>query len=272
MKIIKKFLTPNPYSRPQTPLRKVTKVAVHYVGGAGAKGINVRNYFESLKNGARYASSHYVVGLEGEIIQCIPENEISYCTNQANGYSISIENCHPKADGIFTAATRESLKQLCADICTRYGLDPIRDIIRHYDVTGKHCPLCWVNDPKDFSAFKNEVKKYMETGETEDTEMVETINAKINGKDIEADAIVKDGRTYIQMRAFENAGFDVQFNAETKLRTINNTTKEIPVNIDGEDTKIKSVNLGGYNYVSVRDIAEALGKEVEFKDGTVYLK
>lgn len=164
MEIKKMLLTPNIYSRPQTALKRVTKVAVHYVGGAGAKAVNVRNYFESLKSGARYASSHYIVGLEGEIIQCIPENEVAYCTNQANSYSISIENCHPRADGIFTAATRESLKRLCADICTRYGLDPVRDIIRHYDVTGKHCPLCWVNDPTDFKAFKNEVREFMEGG------------------------------------------------------------------------------------------------------------
>ena len=163
MNIQRQFLTPNKYSRPQSPLKKVLKIAVHYVGNAGSSAQGNRNYFESLKNGKGiYASSHYIIGLNGEIIQCIPENEWSYATNEANGYSISIENCHPTADGKFTQATRQSLIELCADICQRYNLNPLKDIIRHYDVTGKQCPLYWVNHPDDFVKFKNEVKAYME--------------------------------------------------------------------------------------------------------------
>lgn len=280
MQINKMLLTPNKYSRPQIPLKTVTKIAVHYVGGAGSKAVNVRNYFNNLKDThTTYASSHYIVGLEGEIIQCIPENEYSYCTNQANGYSISIENCHPKADGKFTEATRKSLIELCADICKRYNLDPIRDIIRHYDVTGKACPLYWVNHPDDYVKFKNEVKAFMtgtiqtESEKTEevDDEMVETIKATINGKEIKADAIVKDDLTYIKMKSLENAGFEVGFVTGTKMRTLKNTIKEIPIVIDGEEKSIEAVNIGGFNYVPVRSIAAALGKEIDFKDGKVII-
>lgn len=164
-KITTMFLTPNKYSRPQTPLKKVTKIAVHYVGNANTTALANRNYFNSLADTkTTYASSHYIIGLEGEIIQCIPENEVAYCTNSANSYSISIENCHPKADGKFTDKTRQSLIELCADICERYNLDPEKDIIRHYDVSGKRCPLYWVNHPDDFQSFKREVKDYVQNG------------------------------------------------------------------------------------------------------------
>jgi N-acetylmuramoyl-L-alanine amidase CwlA len=147
-------------------LKKVSKIAVHYVGNAGSTAKGNRNYFESLKdNHAAYASAHYIIGINGEIIQCIPENEVAYCTNQANSYSISIENCHPLADGKFTEATRKSLIELCADICKRYNLNPATDIIRHYDVTGKACPLYWVNNPHDFITFKKEVMDYMSGGD-----------------------------------------------------------------------------------------------------------
>ena len=139
MKMQQMFLTPNKYSRPQIKLEKVTKIAVHYVGNPGTTAINNRNYFESLKDqisdssgkyrlnkdgsymtykgervALRWVSSHFVVGLSGEVVQCIPLNEWSYCTNQANGYSISIECCHPDATGKFTAATEKSLAELCA--------------------------------------------------------------------------------------------------------------------------------------------------------------
>ena len=186
MKIQKMFLTPNKYSRPQIPLKKVTKIAVHYVGNAGSTAQGNRNYFESLKEGKRdkngnliYASSHYIVGLDGEVIQCIPESEISYATNEANYYSISIENCHAKADGKFNEKTLKSLRELCAELCKRYGLDPMRDIIRHYDVTGKPCPLYWVNKPQEFLYFKQDVEKTMK-GEYVDMTELNKLKAEVD--------------------------------------------------------------------------------------------
>lgn len=136
------FLTPNKFSRPQIPLKEVKKVAVHYIGNPNTTAKNNRDYFENQKNGGRYVSSHYIVGLTGEIIQCIPTTEWSYCTNQANGYSISIETCHPKSDGVFTDATYISLCELCAMLLKKFNLTT-NDLIRHYDVTQKQCPLHW---------------------------------------------------------------------------------------------------------------------------------
>ena len=187
LKVQQQFLTPNKYSRPQIPLTKVTKIAVHYVGGAGSTAQNTRDYFESLKDqipdstgkwwlnkdgsyrtfkgekvGIRYVSSHFVVGLNGEIIQCIPLEEWSYCTNQANGYSISIETCHPLADGKFNPATERSLIELTAELCRKFGLTE-KDVIRHYDVTGKLCPLYYVKHPEAWDNFRAEVKKLLET-------------------------------------------------------------------------------------------------------------
>lgn len=143
MKITEMFLTPSKYVRPQFKLEKVRKIAVHYVGNPNTSALANRNYFENCgKTGARYVSSHYIIGLDGEIIQCIPLNEWSYCTNQANGYSISIECCHPDSTGKFTDETEKSLAELCAFLCKKFGLTA-EDIIRHYDVTGKQCPLYW---------------------------------------------------------------------------------------------------------------------------------
>ena len=168
MKITENFLTPNKYSRPQIALNKVTKIAVHYVGNPGSTAIANRNYFENQKNGGTYVSSHYVIGLQGEIIQCIPLNEISYCTNQANTYSVSIECCHPDSTGKFNEATEQSLAELCAYLLEKFGLG-VEDIIRHYDVTGKQCPLYWSPTKYQsaevanarFKAFKDKVAAAM---------------------------------------------------------------------------------------------------------------
>ena len=158
MKITEMFLTPNKYSRPGIKLEKVEKIAVHYVGNPKSTAKNNRDYFETLKDThARYVSAHFIIGLDGEIIQCIPLNEWSYCTNQANGYSISIECCHPDSTGKFNKATEDSLVELCAYLCKKFGLSA-DDVIRHYDVTGKHCPLSYVSHPEDYGAFKARVK------------------------------------------------------------------------------------------------------------------
>lgn len=160
------LLTPNMYSRPQKKLESVKKIAVHYVGNPRSTAKNNRDYFENLKSThERYVSAHFVIGLEGEIIQCIPLNEWSYCTNQANGYSISIECCHPDSTGRFNKATEDSLAELCAYLCRKFGLTA-DDIIRHYDVTGKRCPLWYVSHPEDFKALKERVRAAL-SGNTE---------------------------------------------------------------------------------------------------------
>ncbi len=153
MEIQKMFLTPNKYSRPQIKLEKINGVVVHYVGNANSTAIANRNYFEGNKDRKIYASSHYIIGLQGEIIQCVPESEIAYCSNNRNKDTISIECCHPKPDGKFNEKTMASLKQLLKDIIAKYKLK-IDDVIRHYDITGKMCPLYFVNNPDEWKRFK----------------------------------------------------------------------------------------------------------------------
>lgn len=157
------LLTPSLYTRQQTPI-KVTKIAIHYVGNPNSSALANRNYFESLsKSKKTKASSHYIIGLDGEIIRCIPENEQSICTNSANPYALSIECCHPDSTGKFNDATYNALVELCVDICKRYGLNPLVDIIRHYDVTGKICPKWFVDNPREWDLFKSKVKVGIDT-------------------------------------------------------------------------------------------------------------
>lgn len=157
--VIKNYLTPNEYSRPGKELKEVNAIVVHYVGNPGTTAAQNRSYFENLKDThATSASSHYIIGLEGEIIQCVPLNEISYASNNRNKDTIAIECCHPDETGQFTTATYKSLVKLVAALCRTYNLDPETGIIRHYDVTGKYCPLYYVNHEDEWYGFKLDVK------------------------------------------------------------------------------------------------------------------
>ena len=132
------------------------------MGNAGSSAKENRDYFENLKdNHERKASSHFIVGLSGEIIQCIPLDEIAYASNERNKDTISIENCHPGEDGKFNKKTYDSLVDLTGELCIRYNLS-YKDVIRHYDVTGKQCPLYFVEHEDAWKEFLQDVKQYIQ--------------------------------------------------------------------------------------------------------------
>ena len=153
------YLTVNEWSRPGTPLEEINGVVIHYVGNPGTTAHANRNYFQSLSSGKEgtYASSHFVVGLEGEVIQCIPLTEIAYASNGRNGDTVSIEVCHPDETGEFSPVTYDRTVELTAWLCVQFKLDPETDVIRHYDVTGKECPRYYVEHPEAWDAFRADV-------------------------------------------------------------------------------------------------------------------
>ena len=151
------LLPVNPYSRPGIPLEQVNGIVIHYVGNPGTTAAQNHSYFENLaQTGETYASSHFLVGLEGEVIQNVPLDEIAYCSNQRNEDTISIECCHPDDSGAFNQATYDSLVRLTRWLMEAYDLDTDQ-VIRHYDVNGKLCPLYFVENESQWSQFKDEV-------------------------------------------------------------------------------------------------------------------
>ena len=153
------YLTVNEWSRPGTELEQIDGVVIHYVGNPGTTAQANRNYFESLASGAEgtYASSHFVVGLEGEVIQCIPLTEVAYASNERNADTVSIEVCHPDETGEFSPVTYDRAVELTAWLCVQFKLDPETGVIRHYDVTGKECPRYYVEHPEAWDAFRADV-------------------------------------------------------------------------------------------------------------------
>lgn len=161
--IDEQFLTVNSYSRPGLMLSGTPQyIVVHYTANPGSTAQQNRNYFENLATtGETYASAQFVIGLEGEIIQCVPCNEMAYCSNQLNEVCISIEMCHPDDTGNFNDATYNSCVYLVARLMNYYHLD-MDHLIRHYDVTGKNCPKYFVEHPDRFEVFKGFVEEYRE--------------------------------------------------------------------------------------------------------------
>jgi N-acetylmuramoyl-L-alanine amidase len=180
-RVERKLLSVNPFSRPGKKLAGVKGVVIHWVANPGTSALQTRNYFEGLKGqslsnpDAVFASAHFAVGLRGEIVLCVPLDEMAYhagakvYTPEAvsrfghypNNCTVGIELCHPAWDGKFTPETWASAACLAASLLKRSGLEPSAGIWTHHGVTRKDCPKYFVEHPEAFERFKLDVNKAM---------------------------------------------------------------------------------------------------------------
>lgn len=154
------------HARPGTKMEP-KGILVHYVGNPGSSAIGNRNYFEN----SGVASAHYIIDISGEIIRCIPDNEVAWHAGRSYGAQwnnmaktnnsrfIGIECCHPDAGGKYSDKTYAALVELCADLCKKYGFTAQKDVYRHYDVTGKSCPLWYVRNHAEWEKLKMDISK-----------------------------------------------------------------------------------------------------------------
>lgn len=150
------YLTVNENSRSGDPLNEVNSIFVHYTANPGTSARQNRSYFEQLKDtNETSASAHFIIGYEGEIIQCIPLDEIAYAVKGRNEDSISIECCYLAKDGSFTRETYDSLLLLLDWLMDAYDLNA-DDILRHYDCGGKQCPVYYVENEDAWAQLKED--------------------------------------------------------------------------------------------------------------------
>lgn len=129
-------------------------IVIHYVGNPGSSAAGNRNYFATP---GTQVVSHFVVGLQGEVIQCLPLWERSVASNNRNKDTISIEVCHPDDSGQFNATTYAALVRLTAWLC-EVGDLTTDQVIRHYDVSGKECPRYYVRNEAAWEQFLADVQ------------------------------------------------------------------------------------------------------------------
>ncbi len=159
--ITEDFIPINEFSRPGEAIEGVNNIFVHYTANPGTSAAQNRSYFENLgTTGETSASAHFVIGYDGEIIQCVPLDEIAYAVAGRNYDSISIECCYLSEDGAFTDTTYQSLIRLSAWLLKKYNLTP-EDMRRHFDEGGKKCPLYFVEHEDAWEQFLTDLREYI---------------------------------------------------------------------------------------------------------------
>jgi len=157
------FLPENRFSRPGTLLESVDGIVIHNIGNPNTTADQNRNYFANVAPAEGvFVSSHFIICMDGRILQCVPIDEIAFASNARNVDTISIEVCHPDETGRFTDESYNAAVRLTAWLAIRFGITA-EGVIRHFDVDResgpKECPRYFVENEDAWLLFKAHVQR-----------------------------------------------------------------------------------------------------------------
>jgi len=178
MKITQKLLTPNEFSRPSIGMKKIKGIIVHGTANPNTTALQNISFFEKRKYGKDgYGSAHYFIDLNGDVFQCIPDDEMAYHVGAKkykegiqdklsvypNNCTIGIECCVIDND-VIKAETYDSLVLFIEELLQKYNLT-IDNLYRHFDISDDEkgdinqspCPRWFVINEDEWQIFKTKV-------------------------------------------------------------------------------------------------------------------
>lgn len=156
---------------------KIKYIVYHYTGNDGDRAMNNAKYF---RDNVVQSSAHYFVD-DDKVVQSVDDLTVAWavggikkadCAKTGGGTlygkatntnSISVEMCDTSRDGALmaTEATLARAVELGKMLMEKYDI-PIERVIRHFDVTGKHCPAYFMDADK-WAAFKARLAEQEDT-------------------------------------------------------------------------------------------------------------
>ena len=166
--------------------RMLKGVVVHYTGNKKDLAKNNANYFQ---NANRNASAHFFVD-DNSIYQSVELRDIAwhcggtyyYNNTIRNSNSVGIEMCCTAGNYKVSAKTIKNTVHLTAYLCEmmNIGADEVDEyVLRHYDITHKRCPAQFVDEPSEWTEFKNDVKSILKAAKkTEEKKPAKKVETK----------------------------------------------------------------------------------------------
>lgn len=178
-------------------LLAIKYIVIHYTAGKGDTAENEGLYFKNVNK--RAAGAHFFVGYDGTIVKSIELNRIAWAVGGAK-YTDCPQTGGGKYYGKCTNANSVSI-ELCDNLtkdpsprqiegvkeCIQYirkSCPAAHTIIRHFDVTGKHCPARMM-DAKRWDRFrqaigeiKNPAEVSLSTGEFKVKILAKSLNVR----------------------------------------------------------------------------------------------
>lgn len=146
---------------------EISKVIVHHMAG----NLTVEGCGSIFASPSRQASSNYGVGSDGRVGCYLPEEFHPWTTSSywADDRGITIEVADYDTDAWCPSPEAYAATvELCADICTRYGIEPTYtgdedgSFVEHRMFSATSCPGPWWHDKIASGSFIQDVKNAME--------------------------------------------------------------------------------------------------------------
>ncbi len=147
--------------------RSQTKyIVIHYTSNNGDTAKNNADFFARE---CTETSAHYFVD-EHNIWGSVPEAEIAWHCGSKHGYkhpecrnsnSIGVEICMNDSKGRLRPNSIQNAVELVRNLMDKYSI-PIKNVVRHYDVTGKYCPGPMVDSTELWNQFKRQLTQVTE--------------------------------------------------------------------------------------------------------------
>ena len=136
----------------------LSKITIHHCAGV----MSAESIGDLWQNPNRETSSNYGIGVDGEIMCYVDENNTSWCDSNwvSNCTSITIENSNSSCGGEWPVSdsTLDSLIKLCADISIRNGLGllvPGQNLTWHSMYSATECPGDYLRARMQYIADKS---------------------------------------------------------------------------------------------------------------------
>lgn len=107
------------------PQRKITHIVIHITDGPQRTALGVASYFQNphdARGNPVSASAHYVIGQQGEVVQCVRDRDVAFHAHAASNYSIGIEHCANTRGMGHTPVQYASSAALVRWLCDRYSV------------------------------------------------------------------------------------------------------------------------------------------------------
>lgn len=152
---------------------QIQYLIIHYTGNDGDNAASNAAYYH---NTVVEASAHYFVD-DTTVYRSVPDLKVAWAVGGkkyasaertgggtmygiiTNTNSLSIELCDTVKDSTYQAsnATISNAIKLCVELMAKYDI-PIENVYRHFDVTGKLCPIYMV-DTDRWTDFKDKLQQ-----------------------------------------------------------------------------------------------------------------
>ena len=143
---------------------KITKITPHYMAAYWSGDRCAQSFLPR----SRGASANYCIGVDGDIVVSVDENDRAWTSSSEwnDQRAITIE-CGNNPDGSLPDPCYKALVNLCADICRRYGIDPHYDgttsgsITMHKQFAATSCPGPWLTEKIVSGQLEKDIKAAM---------------------------------------------------------------------------------------------------------------